>query len=974
MKNIRYLLCSFILLLLGSFQAQATHVRSAQLNYTCVGPNQYEITLAIYRDCSGIGLPTTANISIDMLAPCATNSSSITLNQVSNVIVPLTCNIGSNACNGGTAPAFEKTTYTAIWTVPSTMVNCPFHLSYRICCRSNGITNLVGAGNQSFYTEVYHLDTIPCNNSPIDLNHSVFAVCDNTPTFITGSMIDLDGDSLVYSLANPLSDANTSIPFLAGLSTSNPFFTNSGITLDPATGQISFSATGAQNIDFDILVQEFRNGQLIGSTRKPISIITSASCSNQPPSLDSVARLINGAWVTQGTSTIFEICPGETLSFQMHYSDIDPTDSISLNTLSSSILTVHPNAIIQHFYTGIGNNQLTLQIDIPFASLDPFTLNINDNSCPLLGVQIHAIQLLARASCGRVEGYAFADTSGNCSLDPGEDSLGNYIITFSKGGLSLSISTDYTGYYNTPLDTGVYTIALSSVHPYRALCSGSQSFTNTVAPAVVLHNLPIQDTTLCTYMEVDIAAASLIRCFANQYTVSYCNQGTIDAPTTSIEVTLDSLFVVDSASLPITSQTGFTYTFNVGNVAPLQCGAFTIYGRLDTACTSPLGRNFCATAYIHPDTTCGIWSGSLLEVVASCQNDSVGFRILNKGTQAMSAPTNYVVIEDNIILHNGPNISLAAGASTPWVYYPATGATYYLAIDQELNYPWGKKASATIEGCLSSLFTGNPITTGLVNTFPLDDGAPYVGIDCQPSIGSYDPNDKQGFPIGYGGAHSIEPNVDLVYRIRFQNTGTAPAQDVVILDTLSTHLDIRTLTPTVASHAYTWRLKEARVLEVTFANIQLPDSGSSPLASQGFVDFEIKQQANNPLGTIINNKAAIYFDRNAPIITNTVFHTIDENFIVFTQLPSFDAGDALSITAFPNPFDNATTLRVVSDQSYEQLTLKVYNALGQLVDQTISQNGAQEIHFQRQGLPTGIYFYRLEGDDTFLHAGQLIAR
>ncbi len=977
MKNIRYLLCCFVLLLLGSFQAQATHVSAMNLTYTCLGNNQYEITLDLYQNCSGVSTPSGMGIQIQGLGSCSTISFNTTTYLVSSIVIPSACMPAGSTdpCTSNPNTTFERSTYKTTITLPTALQSCGWRISTSLCCRNTAVTNIVNPGGQSLYTEVILVDSnSQCNNSPFIHNIPTFYVCPNNPTYISNMMTDPDGDSLVYRFADPLSAAGTAVPIASGMSTSNPFLTLNGITLDPALGTLTFQGVGGQVAQFDMIIDEYRNGVLIGINRTSFQLSILSSCSVAAPSLDSVERLVNGNWISQGQSTVFEVCPGEPLSFQMHFTDVDLGDSISIRNAANTILAAYPNALIQQSYTGSGNAQMTLRIDLPYATLDNLNIVVTDNACPFFSIQNYGISLQPRQTCGRVWGYAISDTSNNCALDPGEDSLANYIVTFTRGAFTLSISTDHQGYYNVPLDTGTYTIALSAVHPYRVLCATAQTVTSPPGATSIRHDLPIETTTLCTYMEVDIAAVSLIRCLANQYVVHYCNSGTISAPMASVEVTLDSLFVVDSTTLPIISQTGFTYTFDLGNVIPDSCGSFFIYGRLDTACTSLLGRTFCAKAYIHPDTTCGIWGGSMLEVDSRCQNDSVSFRIRNAGQLPMTVPTNYLVIEDNIIMHTGPNINLAAGASTGWIHYPATGANYRLEIEQDLSYPWGAVASATVEGCLSSTLPGNTLITGLVNTFSLDDGAPYVAIDCQPSIGSYDPNDKQAFPIGYGSVNNIEPNKDLVYRIRFQNTGTAPARDVVVLDTLSDYLDITTLQVTVASHPYTWRLKEGRILEVTFANILLPDSGSAPLASQGFFDFDIKQVANNPLGTVINNQAAIYFDRNAPIITNQVFHTIDENFIQFTDLPSIAQGDALTITAFPNPFQEFTTLRLTDGATYDILTLNVYNALGQLVARVNNQGGAQEIRLQRQNLQNGIYFYRLEGDGNFLHAGQLIAQ
>jgi uncharacterized repeat protein (TIGR01451 family) len=72
-------------------------------------------------------------------------------------------------------------------------------------------------------------------------------------------------------------------------------------------------------------------------------------------------------------------------------------------------------------------------------------------------------------------------------------------------------------------------------------------------------------------------------------------------------------------------------------------------------------------------------------------------------------------------------------------------------------------------------------------------------------IGSFDPNDKRGFPLGWQDQHLLERNQDIEYMIRFQNTGNDTAFLVVVRDTLPVAtLDPGTLRPISASHDYTW--------------------------------------------------------------------------------------------------------------------------------------------------------------------------
>jgi len=117
-----------------------------------------------------------------------------------------------------------------------------------------------------------------------------------------------------------------------------------------------------------------------------------------------------------------------------------------------------------------------------------------------------------------------------------------------------------------------------------------------------------------------------------------------------------------------------------------------------------------------------------------------------------------------------------------------------------------------------------------------------------------------------------------VYRVRFQNTGTAPAQEVIIRDLLDSDLDITTLHILASSHPITQvEIIPDNALIISYEGINLPDSGSNLQGSQGFVIFSIKPKSNLPEGTQITNQAGIYFDFNEVVLTNTTLNTLRDN-------------------------------------------------------------------------------------------------
>lgn len=180
---------------------------------------------------------------------------------------------------------------------------------------------------------------------------------------------------------------------------------------------------------------------------------------------------------------------------------------------------------------------------------------------------------------------------------------------------------------------------------------------------------------------------------------------------------------------------------------------------------------------------------------------------------------------------------------------------------------------------------------------------------------SYDPNDKTvDLP------EMIDPATqeELTYTIRFQNTGTAPAQDIYILDTLSANLDWSTLTLIEASHTMHIIDLGNGVMRFDFPQIWLPDSTSNEPLSHGHVVFKIKESPSNMQGSEIFNTAYIYFDWNPAIITNTTYN-------INSMLGVSET--AMDLSLFPNPTTNLIYIK--SSEQIQKVVL--YNLSGTMI-------------------------------------------
>jgi uncharacterized repeat protein (TIGR01451 family) len=315
----------------------------------------------------------------------------------------------------------------------------------------------------------------------------------------------------------------------------------------------------------------------------------------------------------------------------------------------------------------------------------------------------------------------------------------------------------------------------------------------------------------------------------------------------------------------------------------------------------------------------------------------------------MQQTSAYRIYADNELVYTG-TFQLNAQEELV-VDVPANGQTIRLEADQSSMYPGNSQPQATIEAC------GNgeePISLGFVNTVPMDDADANIEIDCMQIIDSFDPNDKSVSPQGITENNYVMPGTSLDYVIRFQNTGTAPAYTVIVIDTLSNNLDISTIQWGMCSHPYTLDVsgQEQAILRFTFNDINLPDSTTNEAESHGFVKFKIAPYDTLPNGTVVGNTADIYFDYNLPIRTNTTQVIISDTVImgnpIFTHSPSDFLSKSSEIKIFPNP-----TKGMFSVLAEDIKSIEVINLQGKL----IYIGKETEIDLSKE--PAGIYFIKV---------------
>jgi hypothetical protein len=584
---------------------------------------------------------------------------------------------------------------------------------------------------------------------------------------------------------------------------------------------------------------------------------------------------------------------------------------------------------------------------------------------------------LGNTLTNEIKGTVYQDIDGGCDFDLNESGLDNWIVVARGRERNYFGTTDEDGRYAITVDTGTYIVDILPENRYWDRCqeNGYPIVLNAFYDTLQVDMAAVA-TVECPYLEVDISAPFLVRCDNIVYTVEYCNLGTADASDAQVEVLLDNQLSFESSEQSVV-QNGRVLTFTIGNIPAGECGRFQF--TTQSACDGTTqSRAVSVEATITPDTLCitndAGWDRSDIRVSAECQNDEVLFQIKNIGKNSMEVSRGVVVVENEIILSTGQyqlaqqqdtsiRISFADGRQP--------GATYRVIAKQANEHPFKAFATAAVEGCAAD---DGLFATGFVTQFAEDDEEPNRSKDVQEIIDSVPSVELRGYPRGYRNG-IIAQETDLTYKFILSNTGDEVVDRIVIRDTLSEFLDISTLEMGAGSHPYTFEVYNQGILKITFDDIQLLPDGASDNTEYAFVEFRISQQADNPVGTLIANRASIFYDYQQPIISNRVEHTVGQypdyiEVVVDTDNP---LNPDARLNVYPNPFLDEVNIEIIGKTQWSQLKFRVFDLQGRVIDQQVyTQN--QFVYRRHPRLETGVYVFQLEADGQLIGSGKLLVR
>lgn len=393
--------------LLPARKAAANNAAGGQILYQWVSGSTYDIYVQFYRDCSGA--PEPATLSACFTNTCNSYQGTLVLNKISGNLPPAAVSCGTSpvlnpGCPGllttcqdpaSTIPGYEAHWYSSRITLP---VQCNYwRFSTVLSNRTPAITNLQNPNTTSLFLEATLHSAAgtgenPGNSSPCMLLKPVIYTGINIAASYLIGGVDPDGDSLVYELVMPqdpgsgCDGVNTAFSSASFNLLNNPLATGNSFSFNPITGSYTFTSTISQTANIAILIKEYQNGVLRGTSMREIQLV-SASGINRTPAIIPPTTVTGG----QVVNGIYGVCAGQLLQFCFQAVAQDTTARLSAydnhNNPTPGVPPAAPGAslVYNNLFSDSLNACLSWTPTLSDTGLHTLTIHIFDTACHLPG-------------------------------------------------------------------------------------------------------------------------------------------------------------------------------------------------------------------------------------------------------------------------------------------------------------------------------------------------------------------------------------------------------------------------------------------------------------------------------------------------------------------------------------------------------------------------------------------------------------
>jgi len=271
MKKLLFTMFLLVGMLSFTNTAKSSHVVGGDTQWIQTGPNQYKVIFRMFRYCDGITYSTSLNTTVKVNG---TNLTQTTFTANRDSIVTLTF---GDECYTPPGLCVEVWYYSGTVTLPNNPAG--YYCTYTTCCRNGGIKNIMSTGG--IWTAQIPDPAISGRNT-----NPKFAQYPRTGYFCIGnnkdfdfSCTDPDGDSLVYSLENPLDrltsggKPHTLTAYRAGYNLTNNLGPGSMCIINSATGIVTARPAATGLYVLSVKCEEYRNGTKIGEVIRDIQLV-----------------------------------------------------------------------------------------------------------------------------------------------------------------------------------------------------------------------------------------------------------------------------------------------------------------------------------------------------------------------------------------------------------------------------------------------------------------------------------------------------------------------------------------------------------------------------------------------------------------------------------------------------------------------------------------------------------------------------
>ena len=398
-KNIFFFALALIISLLNPISIFATHIMGGNLYYQNLGVNggsvTFKVTLKMYRYCAPGSSPLPQDMNLGVYKQDQNNPNankilflSTTLQLVNQQFITPpnandTCSFTPNEC-------VEEGIYEETIIVDTT--GGGYQLIVERCCRNGNIVNVFNALDVGLAYYAFIPPTNIINSSPTFAVAPVPYICALDTVSILNSAVDPDGDLLIYNFVWPYAGISTGgnsnpnpspvynwpineITYEPGYSVAQPFGVGGYTAIDTLTGLTSYLSPLPGFYVVAVEIKEYRNGVLIGISRRDLQLIFITCPVNPAPVLSNTTP-----------QTTYTVQAGQQLCFNITFTDPN-ADSLFFNT-SGNIFNgalVNPPAVLPGT-TGLSTvtSQFCWTPSCAQGSTNPynFSVIVNDNGCP----------------------------------------------------------------------------------------------------------------------------------------------------------------------------------------------------------------------------------------------------------------------------------------------------------------------------------------------------------------------------------------------------------------------------------------------------------------------------------------------------------------------------------------------------------------------------------------------------------------